>query len=222
MEQIKLTAERREDSGKGVARKLRASGFLPGVLYGPEVDPIPITVNNKELDIYMRKYGGSNKLIELNVNSESEGRKVIIRDLQKDPIDGSLQHVDFYQVSMTKELNMNVPIILMGTPEGVKNGGILQHIIRQLEISCLPADIPNNIEIDVTKMDIGDSLHVSSIVIPNVEILTNPSRTFATVVPPTVIKTKAETDAEAAEAAEAAEGEAAAEAEGDEGDDKKE
>jgi large subunit ribosomal protein L25 len=210
METIKLTAAKREGAGKGDARKLRATGFIPGILYGPEIEPAPISVNALELGAMFRQQGSSSRLINLDFNGEKNGRMVIIREIQRDPVTGVFRHIDLYQVSMTKKLNITARITLVGTPAGVKLGGILQHIIRDLDIYCLPSDIPDKIEVDVSELEIGDSVHVKDIVLDKVEILSNPTRAVATVVPPTVVKTAAE---EAAEEAEAEEGEEIAEGE---------
>ena len=203
MEEIKLTAERRDDVGKGVARKLRADGKLPGVIYGPETEAFPVAVNARDFATMIRTQGGTGKLIDLTVNGEETPRKVILRELQRDPVTGNFEHVDLYQVSMKKKLNMTAKITLVGTPEGVKLGGILQSIIRELDIACLPMDIPDKVELDVSALEIGDSIHVSDISVDKVDILTNPARTVVTVVPPTVIKV-----AEPEEVAEGEEGEA--------------
>lgn len=218
MEDIKLIAERRDGVGKGVARKLRAGGKIPGVIYGPETESLPVTVNVKELAALLRAQGGTGKLIALNLNDEPAPRKVIIRELQRDPVSGDFEHVDLYQVSMKKKLNLTVRIHLNGVPEGVKLGGILQHILRDLEIACLPDNIPDRIELDVSSLEIGDSIHVKDIKLENVDIMNNLAQTVVTVVPPTVIKV-AETAAAEGEEGEKAEGEAA---EGAEGEEKKE
>ncbi len=214
MEDIRLSAEKRQTTGKGDARKTRVEGFLPGILYGPETEAISISLQTRELEALLRKHGSTNMLINLDLADDKNGeRKVLIRELQRDPIVGSLKHVDLYQVSMSKKITMSIKIHLTGMPEGVKLGGILQHIIRDLEISCLPGDIPGAVEVDVSAMNIGDSIHVGHIELENVEVLTNPNRTIVTVVPPTVIK---EPTAVAAEG-EAVEGEGeAAEGEGEE------
>ncbi|MEW5925304.1 MAG: 50S ribosomal protein L25/general stress protein Ctc [Candidatus Zixiibacteriota bacterium] len=218
MEEIKLIAERRDGVGKGVARKLRAGGRIPGVIYGPETESLPVTVNVKELAALLRAQGGTGKLIALNLNDEPVPRKVIIRELQRDPVTGDFEHVDLYQVSMKKKLNLTVRIHLNGASEGAKLGGIMQHILRDLEIACLPDNIPDRIELDVSTLEIGDSIHVRDIKLEKVDILNNPDQTIVTVVPPTVIKV-AEAAAVEGEEAEAAEGEAA---EGAEGEEKKE
>ncbi len=213
MQEIKLEAEKRDGAGKGVARKTRHGGYVPGVLYGPDVDSFSLSVKLAELETFLRRHAGANMLIDLDVKGVPGEHKVLIRDLQRDPILGTPLHIDLYQVSMKKKINLSINVILTGTPEGVKLGGVLQHIVRKLEIACLPSDIPDNVEVDVSSLDIGDSIHVSGISIDKVEILTNPSRTMVTVVPPTIIKSAEPTEEEIAEAEAAAEGEAPAEGE---------
>ena len=210
MQEIKLNVAKREGVGKGVARKVRRAGFIPGILYGPEVEPLPVSVNTRELAALLRRFGHATKLIDMNLEGEGNARKVLIRELQTDPVTGEYLHVDLYQVSMSKKLYISTPVYLTGTPAGVKLGGILEHVTREIEISCLPADIPERIEIDVSGLEIGESVHVKDIKLERVDILTDLHQTIATVVPPTVIKTAAETAAEEAKAAEEAE---AAEAE---------
>ncbi|UCD95461.1 MAG: 50S ribosomal protein L25 [Candidatus Zixiibacteriota bacterium] len=220
MEEIRLSAEKREATGKGASRKIRVTGSIPGVLYGPDTKPVQISLDTKELAALLRRPGSSGKLINLNLGAEKRTRKVVIRELQRDPVTGDYEHVDLYQVSMKKKLNMTARVHLMGTPEGVKLGGIMQHVIREIDIACLPSNIPDRIELDVSHLVIGDSIHVSDLTVDNVDILTNPKRTIVTVVPPTVIKVEepevAAEEAEVeAEEVEAAEGEAKPEAEGE-------
>ncbi len=221
MEEIKLSAVKREDKGKGAAHKIRQAGSIPGVLYGPEINPFALMISSRELATLIRKHGSSNMLIKLDVEGEKKTRKVIVRELQRDPVNGEFKHIDLYQVSPKKKLHLTTRVKLIGTPEGVKLGGILQHIIRELDISCLPGDIPDHVDVDVSALDIGDSIHVSNISIDKVDILTNPARTVVTVVPPTVIKKTVEEEAAEAEAAAEEAAEAAAE-EGAEGEAKTE
>jgi len=229
MKEVKLTAEKRDGIGKGVARQARLHGHIPGVVYGPDTESFPILMKTVDLVTFLRHYGRSNVLIDLDVAGMPGERKVLIRELQRDPVKGTPRHIDMYQVSMKKKINLSIGIELVGVPEGVKIGGILQHIIRELEIACLPADIPENVKVDVSELQIGDSMHVSDIVLDHVEILTSPGRTMVTVVPPTVIKVDEPKEGEGEEGEEGEEGAAPAEgeapAEGDkpaEGEAKKE
>ena len=223
MKEIVLTAHPRETQGKGAARKIRQGGNIPGILYGPEVKPLNISLNGADLATLIRHEKRTNMLIDLNLGEEKKPRKVIIRELQRDPITGVFEHVDFYQVSMKKKINLAVRVQLVGLASGVKNsGGIMEHVTREIEIACLPTDIPEKVEVDISALEIGDSVHVRDLKIEKVEILTDLDQTVATVVPPTIIKVEVPVAAVPAEGeaveGEAAEGEAKAEgAEGAEG-----
>lgn len=213
MKELNLTVEKRSETGKGVNRRLRQTGDIPAVVYGPETDPIPVKVNYQKL--YRTMHGASMSTI---INLEIEGddvpaRKVLIRDIQKDPITGSLVHLDFHHIPMDKPITLTIPVRTVGIPLGVKTfGGIVQYIRREIEISCLPTNIPDDIEIDISELNIGESIHVSDIDLPEVDIITDSARTLITVAAPTVIKTAAEeAEGEAAEGEEGAEGEEKAE-----------
>jgi len=220
MSEIVLNAEIRESIGKESSHKIRGAGNIPGILYGPEIEATPISVNIRELGGLIRREGRTNMLIDLNLGNAANGndRKVIIRELQRDPVTGAIHHVDLYQVALDRKLNMMVSVDLVGMPAGVKDsGGILQQTRREIEISCLPADIPNRIKLDVAALEIGDSLHVNDIDLPGADIITDKKLTICTVVPPTVIKATTAEEEEAAALAEAEEAESE-EAEGEEGE----
>lgn len=213
MKEIRLTAETRQSIGKENARKVRRTGMIPGILYGPEIEPLPLALKSSDLAGLIRHEGRTNMLLDLDLPNDKKARKVIIRELQRDPVTGAFKHVDLYQVSMKKKLHLSVHVYLTGTPAGVKSaGGILEHVTRDIEIACLPSDIPERVEIDVSSLEIGDSVHVGNLKIDKVDVLTDSHQTIATLVPPTVIKTEAAAPA-AAEAVEGAEG---APAEGEE------
>ncbi|GAB4326697.1 MAG: 50S ribosomal protein L25 [Candidatus Zixiibacteriota bacterium] len=214
MKAIPLTVSRRTKTGKGVARKLRAAGRVPGILYGESTQPQPLDLAGSELNAILRKSSSEQIVIDLTVGQDSgDPQMALLRDIQHDPISGEVLHVDFLHISPTKPIVVTVPVHLAGTPVGVKErGGILQHVLRELEIESLPADIPDKIDVDVSKLDVGDAIHVSEISVAGVRFVTAPERTIASVVPPTVIRetTVVETAAEGEAAeSEAAEGEAA-------------
>ena len=214
MKEITLIAEKRGSKGKEASHKVRRDGNIPGVVYGPETKPVMVAVKTNELSNLIRREGRTNMLIDLNVGGENSPRKVIIRELQRDPVTGTPKHIDLYQVSLKRKLNLAVTVNLVGVPDGVKNaGGILQQVRREIEIDCLPTAIPDNIEIDVSEMNIGDSIHVDDISIEGVEIITEQRLTIATVVPPTVIKVAEEVAEEGVEGEEAEEGAEPAEGE---------
>ncbi|MFH1892546.1 MAG: 50S ribosomal protein L25 [Candidatus Zixiibacteriota bacterium] len=219
METRTLTAVPRADAGKGVARKLREQGMLPAVVYGPDLDAIPIAISLRDLAALFRKSESDNILIDLTIEGKtSEPYKVLIREVQRGPIQSKMLHVDFQQISLTKKITVSVPIHLKGIPDGVKTmGGILEFTRRQIDVACLPTDMRDFIEIDVSEMAIGDSVHARDLDLPGLELVTNESQVIVTVAAPTVAKV-VETAAglEAGEVAEGTEGEGAGEGEGEE------
>lgn len=213
MKEVSLNVSPRESTGKGSARQSRLSGFIPGVVYGPETKPEPIKVNNLAFNAAWKNAGGGSVIF--NLDRDGKKTKVLIRELQRDPITNSVIHVDFHAISMTKPIHLSIPIHLTGTPVGVKtDGGIMQTIMRELEISCLPSDIPEHLEINVEGLHIGDSVHVRDIKLEKAKIIDDPDQTIVVVSAPTVLKTAEEEAAEAAAEAEAAEGAEGAAAEG--------
>lgn len=215
MKEITLKALARDKSGKGVARKLRAAGKIPAVVYGKDEKPVSIEMEYNNFHLAMKEAAGEKLLINLNIDGTDSKKKAIIKEIQRDPVDGQLLHIDFLHISMTEKIKVTVPIVLEGIAEGVKNfGGVVSSAIRSVEVSCLPKDIPDKITLDITELKIHDSIHVKDIQIENVEIMENEERTVVSVIPPTVIKE--EEVAVEGEEGEVAEGEAAP-AEGEEG-----
>ena len=198
---IPLTASRRESLGKGGARKSRAAGQIPGVLYGHGETPVAVAVSARDFDVALREHKGGNPIVNLAVSGSEF--TALIRAVQYDPLTQDILHLDFQHISLTEQIEVKVAIHLTGLPVGVKDGGgILEPILREVEVRCLPTAIPASIEVDVSNLNIGDSIHLRDIAVPNVVILTDPDSTLATVVPPTVMEEKpAEETAVAAEAA---------------------
>ncbi len=189
MKEVMLKVRPRERVGKEHAKKLRRSGFIPAVVYGQKTPSVLLEIETKSFSALLRGGVGENILVTLSTDDEKDGqRKVLIREIQRDPVTGDILHVDFHQISLSKKLSIQVPIHLVGTPVGVKEGGILQHVLRELEVECLPTAIPEKFEVDVSNLKIGDSIHVADIKVENVEILSDPESSIVTVVPPTVFK----------------------------------
>lgn len=191
-----LTASVRENSGKGVARSLRTSGRVPAVIYGHGRDPQPLSIDTRELEKLLSHISAENTVIELTV--EGQGARTIIREIQRHPFKRQILHVDFQELVAGEKIIVRVPIILMGVPDGVRmDGGILDQTMRELEVEVDPSDIPNHIEIDVTKLVIGSSLHVSDIQLPpGVEIVGDEDASVAVVsAPRAVIETVAAEEA---------------------------
>jgi large subunit ribosomal protein L25 len=206
----KLKAEPRDGTGKGVARKLRAAGRVPAVVYGHGIDPIPVTVDANELFHTLHTDAGMNVLVDLRVNSDN--MLAMPREIQRDHIKGSVLHIDFLRIAHDEKITVAVPVHLTGESHGVKEGGVVEHHLWELQVECFPQDVPTSIQADITSLGIGDSLKVSDVKVPaNCTILTPLEETIVSVVPPQILKAMEELEAEEAAAAEAAEAEAIAE-----------
>jgi large subunit ribosomal protein L25 len=208
MPEIVVAAESREDSGKNANRRLRAAGKIPGILYGTGQKATAVAVNPKSIGAILRSATGENTLFDLDLLGKK--RKVILKEYQIEPLRHQLLHADFYEVALDKELEIKVHVELHGTPIGVKvQGGVLDFVTRELEISCLPMDIPSKIEVDVSHLEMGKHLRVSELKIPpKVKV-----RTEADVVVAHVVAPRAEEEVAPAAEAAPAEGAAAAEPE---------
>jgi len=185
MEKVSLEAEIREKTGTGSSGRLRRTGYIPAILYGGKEAPQSLIVNIKDLKKALSTEAGENVIISLKVGDKT--RTVIIKDLQTDPVKGDLLHVDLYQISLKEKLKASVPIEVRGEAPGVKEGGILQHRLREIEVECLPTEIPEFIPVDVSGLSIGDSLHVKDLrVTGDLKILADGEESVISVVPPTV------------------------------------
>lgn len=183
-----ISARSRDSRGKGAARQARREGRIPGILYGHGEDSVPLSVDANELHRLVHTISIENTILDLDMGA-GEPYKVLIRELQRHPFRDEFVHIDFFHVAMDEKIEVEVPIILLGTPTGVKNkGGVLDHQLRELEVFCLPGNIPEKVELEVSHLDIGDSIHVSDIQLPDVEILTDLDRSVVAVLAPTVIE----------------------------------
>jgi large subunit ribosomal protein L25 len=194
MSETVLNAKTREGSGKGVVRKLRVEGKIPAIVYGPNLKPINLSIDSKELDDLSRSVSIESTIIILQIEGgPKKPINTLVREVQRHPYKDQIYHLDFMQISMKEAVDVEVPIILLGIPDGVRTtGGILQHQMREVLISCLPGDIPENIEVDVSELAIGDSVHVKNLIVEGVDILSDLEGLVATVSPPTVIKEEVE------------------------------
>jgi large subunit ribosomal protein L25 len=221
MAEYELKAEKRDEAGKGVARKIRAVGRVPAVLYGPQLDPMRLTVDARQLWHALHTDSGTNVLISLAVDGDTF--LTMPREVQRDIVKGTLLHVDFLRIRRDVAIQVDVPIHLTGESAGVTEGGVIEHHLWELRIECLPANVPESVEADVSHLNIGDSLHVSDLRIPqHLTVLTPLEETIVSVVPPPVLEVPEEVapeeelpegevpeGEEAPEGAEAREGEAA-------------
>lgn len=179
MEKVILKAEVRKDTGKRVAKDLRNSGFVPANVYKSGKAATSLTVSDRELAGILRTKAGENVLITLKISggeSSAKDRTVLIKEIQRHPVRDNILHVDFNEISLTEMLKVDVPLEARGEPVGVKvDGGLLEHVLRELSVECLPTDIPAKIEVDVSAMKIGDHIFVKDILVPaGIKVLNDP------------------------------------------------
>jgi large subunit ribosomal protein L25 len=180
-----IEAQKRVPGGKNVNRRLRVSGVIPAVVYGPGIEPIPISVDPHLVRAILHSEAGRNSIFNINVDGSSQDN-AMVKDYQLDPVQGNLIHVDFVKIAMDQKLILTVNIELIGDAEGVKlGGGIMDFVTRSIEVECLPQDIPDSIAVDVTKLKINDYIRVGNLEVdPKVRVLTEPEVVVVTIIPP--------------------------------------
>jgi large subunit ribosomal protein L25 len=213
LKQLELNATIRKTKGNGPARSLRREGRFPAVLYGPGTQPVMLSVNVRDFEQVVQKGNIRRTIFSLSIqNGSTVTKPAVIKELQTHPVNGQFLHVDFYEIDMNRKLRVMVPVVPKGKTKGEEFGGMLQIIEREIAVFCLPQEIPDSLEIDVSELGVGDALHVKDIALPGgVELPPGENYTVVTVISP-----KAEAapvavpvEGEEAEAAEApAEGEA--------------
>lgn len=218
MERVSLEAKRRDGTGTSKVRKLRLQGLVPAVVYGRGREPVPVTVDGKSLRASLHTHAGVNVLIDLSIaNGSRSTETVMVREVQRGMFRREIIHVDFHTIDLTETLEAHVRLVFTGQAKGVvDDGGVLEIHLREVVVECLPAQIPESIEIDISALGVGDSLHASDIKMPaEVTMVTSAEEAIATVVMPKEIEEVAPAAAAVPEAAaEAAAPEAAAPAEG--------
>src|SRR5213596_3294424 len=200
--QVKLKAEPRASVGRSAVRKLKARGMIPAIIYGGKDKPQPLQVAARDINVMMSHASGENVLVELEVAGEKSSRTALVQEVQHSPVGGDIRHVDFHAISMDETIQAEVPLEPIGAANGVKNfGGLLEQSLRALAIECLPRDLPDRITVDISQLNIGDSIHVRDIqltsgVTPKVQ----PDLTAFSVVAPIVEEEPAVAEAEVAAA----------------------
>lgn len=187
--ELKLEARAREETGKAAARRLRAGGEVPAVMYGLGSEPQPLVVEGSDIWEAIRGEAGINVLIDLQVadGGKKDNHLVMIKELQRHPFKDKIFHVDFLKIARDEVVQMKVPINLIGEEDalGIKAGGTLQHNLWDLEVECLPTDIPESLELDISALEIGDNLRVSELNVPSaVTVLTDRDEVIATILAP--------------------------------------
>jgi len=165
--QVKLKAEPRSETGRSAARKLKARGIIPAVVYGGSDKPQPLQVSARDVNVMLSHASGENILVELEIAGEKSTRTALVQEVQHAPVGANVLHIDFHAVSMDETLEAEVPLEPIGMANGVKNfGGLLEHSLRMLAVECLPRDLPDRITVDVSELNIGDTIHVRDIKLP--------------------------------------------------------
>lgn len=203
MSQVKLAAKIRKETGKGVARKLRRQGRVPAVLYGHHLEqPIVLDVDSKDVEQILSTHGKT-AIINVVMEDGSDSQMAMLTDYQRDVFGTILLHVDFKQVRMDEKVTASIPVMIVGDSIGVKNGGVLEHHLRSVEIEGLPMSIPSNLTLDVTNLDLGHHLTVADVQCPEgVEIKADPSESVVSIAIPRAVAV-AESEEEAPAEAEA-------------------
>ena len=184
MPEYVVAAQSRTESGKNANRRLRGQRLIPGVLYGARKETIPVAVSPKEIVSILRSASGANTLFDLDLGGRK--RKVILKECQREPVKGQILHADFYEVALDKTIEVKIHLEVTGVPVGVKvQGGVLDFVTRELEVECLPTEIPDKIVVDVSNLELGKHLRVSDLQVPDkVKVLTEPDVVIVHVVAP--------------------------------------
>jgi len=193
MATVNLSATARTESGKGAARKLRSSGQVPAVIYGSAREAASLSINERDLDRLLGTIAAESTVIELGVDG-GRPTKTLIREIQRHPFKRQILHVDFQELVAGEKVTVNIPLVLVGIPDAVRlGGGVLDQVLRELEIEVDPSNIPNHIDVDVSALDLGHSLHISDLKLPaGVTVLDDPEMTIVVCsVPRAAIETPA-------------------------------
>ncbi|MDO9110257.1 MAG: 50S ribosomal protein L25/general stress protein Ctc [Desulfatirhabdiaceae bacterium] len=200
MEILELTATMRTSAGNSPSRALRREGNIPAVLYGPGSESVSLSVSSLDLERALKKSSASQIVFNMAIpNAQTGSRTAMIKELQIHPMSRKFIHVDFYEISKDRKITVNVPVVVKGKAKGIEEGGMLQIIEREIEVLCLPFEVPESIQIDISDLGIGDSIHVKDLkVAENVEI---PADTNYTVL--TILSTKSDEKAPGEESGQA-------------------
>ena len=220
MAEVSISLERREGKGKSFNRKLRQEGRAPGVVYGGGKEPVAVSFDPKILVGKIKEsHAGINTLFDLEGDSAVANRTVMVKALQREPIRGAVLHADFFEIDLTERIHVSVPIHLSGSAPGILEGGVIEHALRELELACLPNAIPDEVIGDVSALELGQSLHVADLPLPEgTELVSDPELSVVSVVLPKVVEEEVAEPEEGEEGVEGEEGAPPAEGAGDSAD----
>ncbi len=200
MDILELKAQVRTEKGKNQIKQLRKNGLLPANVYGYQAEATNIAVNGREFGSLIHSSAGTHVILKLLIDN-GKSPTVIVKDIQRNPVRDELLHVDFLSVALDEKITAAVPISIIGDSAGVREGGILQHGLWEVQVEALPMDLPDHLELDVTDLGVGDSLHAGEINLPpELTLVTSPDEVVASVLPPVVYKEEVEVAAEEEEA----------------------
>jgi large subunit ribosomal protein L25 len=203
LELIKLKAKQRETSGKGAARRLRQNKAIPGIVYGPESEPVMLSLDAIEFDKIIRENGSTGLFFNLKIEG-NKSKTVMLKEMQMDTFGLNYLHIDLHEIDMDTKVTISIPVEVVGKSKGVEEGGVVQTIRRELDVVCKPADTPESIQIDISDLGIGDSVHVEEIDLgDNVEIPFDVDFTVITIGAPTEEEEEIEEDEDLLEEGEA-------------------
>ncbi len=190
MKGILLKAEIRVRKGSAESRRIRREEYIPAVLYGKGEEPLPIKVPKPEISKILHSRSGEHSIVELQIDEKNETQSIlsVIKEVQHDPLTDLIIHADFERIQLGKPIVFTVPIEFLGTPVGVKVGGILTPHLHEIEIKCKPKDAPEIVEVDVSEIELGESIHIKDITIPNAEIINLPDETLVSVIKPRIVE----------------------------------
>ena len=189
MAEIVLNAKKREKTTKGALNELRKSGYVPGTFYSKETESFSFSAHNVDVNRFV--FTGETHIVNLKIDDQ-EALRGIVKDVQFDPITDKVTHIDLLGVTAGQTLELEIPVTLIGDAKGVREGGSLQQATHKLDVECLPKDIPEHIEVDISKLNVGDAIHVKDINIENIKILNSPNVIVASVLAPRVAEELAE------------------------------
>jgi large subunit ribosomal protein L25 len=212
-DRIKLDVKPREDAGSAVARRLRADGMIPGVLYGDGKKAHPFAVEERELRRVLTGEHGLHAILDVVFDGQKTAHHAVLKDYQLDPTRPRLLHIDLHEVRLDQVIQTQVAVEPVGESPGVKEGGVLTLVLREVNVEALPMEVPDKIDLDISAMTIGDSLRISDLAVPEgARLLDDPESVVATLTPPTRVEEPEVEEEEALEGEEGVEGEAEAEA----------
>lgn len=191
---MKLSAKIRSEKGKESAKRFRSQGFIPAILYGEKQESLPLVVNGKELASLLSKHRGTSLIVDLEIDGEKKMKQAaLVKEIQKHKTRDKFLHIDLMRIVMDEEIKAVIPVVAKGESEGAKQGGVLQILLHEVNIEALPKNIPEYIEVDISNLQIGDSLHLENLPkIEGVNYLDDPESVLLTIVPPIKVEEKVE------------------------------